>query len=223
MYKLSPSDFGYLWQDCKHCFYQKVKKGIYLPSIGMPGVFSKMNSLLQTSIMGMNLKEVNSELPEGTIEVKEGFLRSMPIPPKKDCFISGRFDVISKLAGGKIAVIDFKITDPTEEKIQKYSPQLHAYKYALENPSYGEAKKVSKIGIIAISPEEISFPGDKVTFKAVPKWYEIKEDMDSFYNFISEVSDLLSGPIPPENPDCQWCKYRLCFTTKKPTQDEIPF
>ncbi|OGM04783.1 hypothetical protein A3E15_00595 [Candidatus Woesebacteria bacterium RIFCSPHIGHO2_12_FULL_42_9] len=223
MYKLSPSDFKYLYQDCKHCYYQKVKKGITLPSIGMPGVFSKMNSLLQGAIMGMNLKDVNSELPSGVIEVKEGFLRSAPIPPSKKSFISGRFDIISKLSDGSIAVIDFKITDPTEEKIQKYGSQLHAYKFALENPSYGEAKKVSKMGIIAISPEDISFPGDKVIFKANPSWFEIKEDMESFYNFVSEVTDLLEGPTPPENPDCQWCKYRLCFADPGDLQEEIPF
>ena len=223
MYKLSPSDFKYLYQDCKHCYYQKVKKGITLPSIGMPGVFSKMNSLLQGAIMGMNLKDVNSDLPSGIIDVKEGYLRSKPIPPKKDCFISGRFDIISKLTDGSIAVIDFKITDPTEEKIQKYSSQLHAYKFALENPAIGEPKKVSKMGVIAINPESIRFPGEKVVFDAKPSWFEIKEDMDSFFNFISEVSDLLSGPTPSENPDCAWCKYRFCFTSPEATQDEIPF
>jgi len=223
MYKLSPSDFGYLWNDCKHCFYQKVKHGISLPSIGMPGVFSKMNALLQEAIMGMNLKEVNSELPSGIIEVKEGYLRSAPIPPKKDCFISGRFDIVSKLEDGTIAVIDFKITDPTEEKILKYSPQLHAYKFALENPERGEGKKVSKMGIIAVSPQEIKFPGERVVFNAVPKWFEIKPDMESFYNFISEVSDVLGGPTPKTSEDCAWCKYRLCFAEPTASQDEIPF
>lgn len=223
MYKLSPSDFKYLYEDCKHCYYQKVKKGILLPSIGMPGIFSKMNALLQDAIMGMNLKEVNSELPSGIIEVKEGFLRSAPIPPAKNCYISGRFDIISKLDDGKIAVIDFKITDPNEEKIQKYSSQLHAYKFALENPAFGEPKKVAKMGVIAISPQQIRFPGEKVVFDATPSWFEIKEDMDSFYNFISEVSDVLSGPTPPENPNCAWCKYRLCFAHPEAQQDEIPF
>ena len=52
MYKLSPSDFKYLYQDCKHCYYQKATGVIKeLPSIGMPGVFSKMNSLLQKGLM----------------------------------------------------------------------------------------------------------------------------------------------------------------------------
>lgn len=221
MFKLSPSDFRYLYGDCKHCYYQKVKHGITLPSIGMPGVFSKMNSLLQGAIMGMDLKEVNSELPKGKIEVKEGYLRSKPIPPKKDCFISGRFDVISKLEDGTIGLIDFKITDPTEEKIQKYYSQLHAYKFALENPAFGDPKKVTKMGIIAINPETISFPGEKVIFNASPKWFEIKEDMESFYNFVAEVSDLLRGPIPEVNPDCDWCKYRLCFDKPKVEQKSL--
>ncbi len=225
MYKLSPSDFKYLYEDCKHCYYQKARGIIKeLPSIGMPGVFSRMNSLLQNAIIGMDLREINSELPAGKIEVKEGFLKSKPIPPANDCFISGRFDVASKLDDGTYSVIDFKITDPKEDKIQKFFAQLHAYKFALENPIFGQPKKVSKMGIIAINPEEISFPGDNVIFKAKPQWFEIAEDMDRFYAFISEVSKLLNGPKPQENPEsCKWCKYRICTAALQEARDEIPF
>ena len=127
MYKLSPSDFKYLWEDCKHCYYQKVKYNITLPSIGMPGVFTKMNSLLQNAIIGMDLREINSALPAGKIEVKEGFLKSKPIPPSNDCFIAGRFDIASKLDDGTYSVIDFKITDPNEDKIKKFFTQLLSY------------------------------------------------------------------------------------------------
>jgi hypothetical protein len=225
MYKLSPSDFKYLYEDCKHCYFQKVKGFIKeLPSIGMPGVFSKMNSLLQDAIMGMNLQEINSELPKGKIEIKEGFLKSKPIPPTNDCFISGRFDVASRLEDGTYSVIDFKITDPVEDKIQKFFHQLHAYKFAMENPSDGEPRKVSKMGIIAINPHEISFPGKEVLFKATPQWFEIKEDMDKFYSFITEVSKLLNGPPPPENSkNCKWCFYRICTNNNFDKQSDLPF
>ena len=223
MYKLSPSDFKYLYEDCKHCYYLKVKKGITLPSIGMPGVFSKMNSLLQNAIVGMELKEINSLLPAGKVEIKEGFLKSKPIPPDNSCFISGRFDIASELDDGTYAVVDFKITDPTEDKIQKFFPQLHAYKFALENPIFGAPKKVSKMGVVTISPEEISFPGENVIFKAKPQFFPIEEDMERFFAFISEVSKLLEGPVPKENPDCAWCKYRLCFAKPQEEQEEIPF
>jgi len=208
MYKLSPSDFKYLYEDCKHCYCEKVKSGVTLPSIGMPGVFLKMNALLQNAIIGMDLREINSKLPAGKIEVKEGFLKSKIIPPTNDCYISGRFDIASHLEDGTYAVIDFKITDPQEDKISKFFSQLHAYKFALENPAFGEPKKVSKMGVIAINPEDISFPGENVIFKAKPHWFEIEEDMDRFYGFISEISALLNGPMPPENPNCKWCIYR---------------
>jgi len=223
MYKLSPSDFKYLWEDCKHCYYQKVKHGVVLPSIGMPGVFSKMSALLQNAILGMDLREINALLPAGKVEVKEGFLQSKPIPPANDCFISGRFDFASHLDDGTYAVIDFKITDPTDNKIQKFFAQLHAYKFALENPAFGEPKKVSQMGVIAINPEAISFPGEDVIFKAKPQWFAIAEDMDRFYAFISEVSQLLNGPQPLPNPSCQWCRYRTRFTGSGKAAEEVPF
>lgn len=209
MFKLSPSDFKYLYEDCKYCYYQKIKYGVSLPSIGMPGVFTKMNSLLQNAILGMDLREINSRLPAGKIEIKEGFLRSGFIPPTNDCYISGRFDIVSRLEDGTHAVIDFKITNPKEDKLSKFFPQLHAYKFALENPESGSPRKVSKMGVVAISPEEISFSGDNVIFKTKPHWFEIKEDMDRFYAFISEVSALLNGPVPLEDSsNCKWCYYR---------------
>lgn len=225
MYKLSPSDFKYLYEDCKHCYWQKVKHNIPLPSIGMPGVFTKMNSLLQNAIIGMDLREINSELPAGKVQVKEGFLKSKAIPPSGACFISGRFDIASELDDGTYAVIDFKITDPNEDKIQKFFAQLHAYKFALENPNFGEPKKVSQMGVIAINPEEISFPGDNVTFKAKPQYFEIKADMDRFFAFISEISKLLDGPVPKASENCAWCKYRLCFNGNKSSvnNEEISF
>ncbi|OGC92220.1 hypothetical protein A2899_04985 [Candidatus Amesbacteria bacterium RIFCSPLOWO2_01_FULL_49_25] len=223
MYKLSPSDFKYLYEDCKHCYYQKVRHNITLPSIGMPGVFSKMNALLQNAIIGMDLQEINSQLPPGKVEVKEGFLKSQPIPSARDCYISGRFDIASQLEDGTYAVIDFKITDPTEDKIQKFFPQLHAYKFALEHPSFGSPRPVSQMGIVAINPEDISFPGEKVIFTAHPRFFAIDEDMDRFYGFIKEVSALLNGPPPPDNPNCSWCKYRLCFRPSSPVQSDLPF
>lgn len=223
MYKLSPSDFAYTWVDCKHCYYQKVKYGIELPSIGIPGVFMKMNSLLKNTLVGMSLKDVNSELPSGKIQVAEGYLKSKPIPSATDCFISGRFDFLSLLDDGTYSVIDFKISDPKEDKVQKYAPQLHAYKFALENPLEGAPKKISRMGIVAIPPQAIEYPKDDVIFKTKPIWYEVPEDMESFYGVMLEVSKLLNGPPPPTTESCKWCKYRLCFAKPQERQEDIPF
>ena len=42
LYKLSPSDFAYLWNDCKHCYYQKVKLGVVYSS-PFPAMFGRIN------------------------------------------------------------------------------------------------------------------------------------------------------------------------------------
>ena len=141
-YKLSPSDFAYLWEECKFCYYQKVKNGISYSGI-FPSMFTKINNLLQGSIMGMNIKELIPELPSGIVAVEEGFLRSIVIPGT-NVYLSGRFDILTRLEDRSYGLIDFKITTPEEEKIlKKYTSQLHAYKYALENPHVGKPEKIS--------------------------------------------------------------------------------
>ncbi|MDO8573284.1 MAG: PD-(D/E)XK nuclease family protein [Candidatus Daviesbacteria bacterium] len=101
----------------------------------------------------MNLSDIHPDLPSGIIEIQEGYMKSVTIDGT-NCYLSGRFDILSKLDDGTYAIIDFKITTPDEEKIQKYANQLHAYKFALENPADGEPIKISKMGIVSINPNE---------------------------------------------------------------------
>lgn len=222
-YKLSPSDFKYLWTDCKFCYYQKVRMGISPHSGAFPAIFGRMNNLLQTSIMGKSLSDIHPDLPSGIVEVQEGFLRSVPIPGSPDCFISGRFDILTKLSDGTYSVIDFKITDPDEEQMKKFASQLHGYKFALENPEEGEAVKVSKMGLISVSPDAIDYKDGQFVFTTSPKWHPVEEDMEGFFGLISEISDVLNGPIPASSETCTLCIYRTKFDPKAKNPDEIPF
>jgi len=209
-YKISPSDFAYLWNECKHCYYQKVKNGITYSS-PFPAMFGRINGLLQTSIMGMNLQDVHPDLPKGIIEIQEGYMRSKVIPGTS-VFLSGRFDILSRLTDGTYALIDFKITTPDEEKILKrYSSQLHAYKYALENPMEGKPIKVSKMGAVSINPEKMKLKDGKIIFTTVPAYHPIEENMNSFFELIKEISDVLNGEEPLPSPTCSLCSYRSKF------------
>ena len=222
MYKLSPSDFAYLWNDCKHCYYQKVKFGITYSS-PFPAMFGRINKLLQTSIMGMNLRDVHPDLPSGIITVQEGFMKSKPIPGT-NTYLSGRFDILTKLDDDTYAIIDFKITTPDEEKIlKKYSSQLHAYKFALENPLEGEPIKISKMGAVSIKPDEMKLVNGKVIFTATPTWHPIVENMDNFFKLISDISKVLSGPLPPTTATCNLCIYRKSYELQAKIADDIPF
>lgn len=223
LYKLSPSDFSYLWEECKHCYYQKIKYHIYSGGV-FPSMFGRINSLLQNSIMGKNLKDVHTSLPSGIIEIQEGFIKSLPIPGAEDCYVSGRFDILTKLDDGSYSVIDFKITTPDEEKIQKYATQLHAYKFALENPNTGKpAINVSKMGVVSINPEQMELVDGKILFTAKPTWHPVEKNMENFYGLIKEISDVLNGPLPLPNENCRLCQYRNHFITKPAVIEDIPF
>lgn len=227
MYKLSPSDFAYLWEDCKHCYYQKVKFGITQKSI-FPSMFTYINKLLQGSIMGMNPKDILPELPNGAIDVQEGYIKSIEIPGT-NCYISGRFDILTKLEDGTYGLIDFKITNPDEEKVlKKYSSQLQAYKFALENPVEKKPIKVSRMGAVTINPNEMKLVEGKVVFTATPKWHPIDENMESFFNLTKDISKLLEGPLPSVSKTCALCIYRKYFEPAAPilsvaAKEDIPF
>ncbi len=222
-YKLSPSDFAYLWQECKYCYYQKVKFGVYHSGV-FPAMFGRINSLLQNSIMGMNLQDIHPDLPNGIVEIQEGFLKSVPIPGAEELFIGGRFDILSRLEDGSYALIDFKITTPDEDKIQKYASQLHAYKFALENPSNGNKPlKITQMGVVSINPEEMKLVDGKVVFTNKPTWHPIRDNKDEFNKLIKEISTVLGGELPEPGETCGLCSYRLKLQPKTEVVDDIPF
>ena len=224
MYKLSPSDFAYLWTDCKFCYYQKVKLGVVHSGI-FPAMFGRINKLLQDSIMGMNLQDIHPDLPSGIIEIQEGFMKSKVVRGT-NCFVSGRFDILTKLDDGTYAVIDFKITTPDEEKIlSKYSSQLHAYKFALENPADDTLPvKISKMGVVSINPDEMKLDNGKVVFTTTPTYHPIEEDMESFYGLVRDISGVLEGGVPLASETCASCVCRGKFkSSPTSSQSEIPF
>lgn len=221
IYKLSPSDFAYLWEDCKFCYYQKIKNGISYSGI-FPSMFGKINGLLQSSIMGMDIKDIIPTLPSGIVSVEEGFLRSKVIPGTS-VYISGRFDILTKMDDGTYGLIDFKITTPDDERIlKKYRSQLHAYKYALENPAEGNPIKISKMGAVSIHPDDMELVDGKIRFIATPTYHNVEENMDEFLSLMKDISEFLNGPVPPEGENCLLCGYRAKFKEEK-IEDGLPF
>lgn len=173
--------------------------------------------------MGKDLQELSPVLPRGTVESQEGFVESKPIPNTK-VYIKGKYDLLVRQPDGTSLIVDFKISQPSEEKIAKYQMQLQAYHYAFEHPSRGESKSITKMGLIIMYPDQTRFENGRAIVDFPPQWVEIDIKKDSFLQFIAEVSSLLEGPTPPENPNCQWCKYRhLGEALAHPKTSDIPF
>lgn len=105
MYKLSPSDFAYLYEECKLCYCLKVKYQIFQPSMPMPGVFSTMNSILQGNLVGKNLKTLSPNLPDGKVVKQEGWVDSILIPGTS-VYIKGKYDLLVKNPDGTHSLVD---------------------------------------------------------------------------------------------------------------------
>lgn len=207
MYKLSPSDFAYLYEECKHCYYLKIKFGITQPSMPMPGVFSALNTRIQGSLVGKNLQTLSNTLPNCQVASQEGFVESITVP-ETNCFIKGKYDLLCSNGDDTYTLVDLKISQPGEDKIDKYRTQLTAYKFAMENPKFNKPIKISKMGLLIFYPDAVFFEEGIAKLTFPPKWLEVSSNESDFFNFIKTIDALLNGPLPQESVDCKWCQYK---------------
>ena len=207
MYKLSPSDFAYLYKECKLCYCLKVKHGIYQPSMPMPGVFSAINTRLQAKLVGQDLQILSPNLPAGQVILQEAWVESQPVPDTS-VYIKGKYDLLVRRPDGTHILVDLKISQPHEDKIEKYKTQLAAYQFALEHPTTGKSVAISQLGLLIFYPDTVSFQSGSVLLAFPPRWLEVPQDQTGFLAFAKDVSKLLLNPLPDESPNCKWCQYR---------------
>jgi len=226
-YKLSPSDFAYLYEECKLCYFLKIRHGITQPSMPMPGVFSAMNTRLQGSVIDKSLKKISSELPDGIVVNQEGWVESINVP-NTSVFIKGKYDLLVKNPDKTFTLVDLKISTANIDKVDKYKTQLNAYKFALENPKTGNAIKITKLALLTFYPDTVTYKDNNAYLSFPPKWLNVPLDTDGFVSFSKEIDKLLKGDTPLENPDCKWCKYRhtgesLSHLENETIQNDLPY
>jgi CRISPR/Cas system-associated exonuclease Cas4 (RecB family) len=193
----------------------------------MPGVFSAINSRIQGHLLGKNLQSISKDLPDGEVVIQEGWVESVPVPGTS-VYIKGKYDLLVKNSDGTHTLVDLKISQPADDKIEKYKTQLGAYKFSLENPASGEPVKITKIGLLIFYPDQVKFEDGTASLTFPPKWLEIPCDDSAFLSIAKEIDGLLSGPLPAESKDCKWCKYRhvgekITHGGEKLSSVELPF
>jgi len=214
-WKLSPSDFAFLWEECRRCFYLKVRESFYRPRPVMPKIFNQIDLKMKEYYTGKRTESFAPGIPPGVVSHDEHWVQSLPlsIPGHEGtCFIRGKFDTIVRFDDGGYGVIDFKTSHRRSEHIPLYSRQLHAYAVALENSAPGDLhlEPVSRLGLLVFEPDLYTQgKTGKVGFAGAMEWLEIPRDDDAFRLFLGEVMTVLeSGEPPSPGPRCPWCRYR---------------
>lgn len=220
VHKLSPSDFAFLWEQCKRCFYLKVVHGIRQPSMPMARIFKQIEGLQMEFYQGRETGEVLPELPPGVIRCGERWVESDVIHPSgksSGCYILGKLDSLIEFEDGSWGVLDFKTTRTKSDYVPLYARQLNSYAYGLEHPTPKSRpgkgpplslSPISKIGLLCMEPSSMTQPSaGRHTYEGEVAWIEMEKDYDRFLEFLSEVLDLLGGPMPAPGPRCDWCSY----------------
>jgi hypothetical protein len=214
IYKLSPSDLTFSWDECKYCFYLKVKHNIILRT-PFPGIFGKMANLTSGFYQDRPASEISPTLPAGMVKYREKFVKSAPITipgARSQCYINGRFDAVIEFEDGTYGIVDYKTSDAREEHAAFYSRQLTAYAYALENPAPHalHLSPVTRMGLFIITPSGYERDmRDAMIFTNRTTWVDVPRDDGVFLSFLGDVLAVLDSPVPPaSSEDCGLCAYR---------------
>jgi hypothetical protein len=214
VYKLSPSALTFSWDQCKYCFYLKVKYNIGIGGV-FPGIFGKMANLTSQFYLGRSTSEISPTLPPGVVKIREGYVKSAPIAipgAASQCYINGRFDALLEFEDGSYGIVDYKTSEAKAEHAAFYSRQLSAYAYALEHPAPKalSLSPVSRLGLFVITPDHFE-PTSKNEMVFVNKttWVDVPRDDAAFLALLADVLAVLDAPEPPEpSEDCEVCNYR---------------
>ena len=181
LFKLSPSDFGFLYDECKRCFYLKVKHGFLRPRSIMPSIFIKIDGIMKDHFEGKSPKDITDTLPEGKIEFGSKWIQSRPFTDKNTgnkCYIKGVTDTVLGFNDSTYGVIDFK----TSAKIYKeYYLQVYGYAQAVhEMINWGDDsnKYYPKGMIVRLDKNEDKF--QEVAFECEPRVFHYALSLKEF-------------------------------------------
>ncbi len=213
-FKLSPSDFAFLWEECKRCYYSKVVEGVSRPRTPLPKIFTAIDASMKAAYLGARTSDVTASMPPGQLAFPETTVESetlMVTGRAAPFFIRGRFDCALQLDDGSYGVVDFKTAPVEPAHLSVYARQLHAYAFALEHPApqnFG-LEPVSTLGLLVFEPARFRPQGGEAELQGRVAWVELPRDDGAFADFVAGVLEVLEAPSPPPpDPFCEWCIYR---------------
>ena len=215
VWTLSPSNFTFLWKECRRCFYLEVVRNFRRPRPPMAKIFTRIDEEMRRHFHQRRTEEPLPELPPGVLDTTEYRVESAPIalPGRTSaCVLKGKVDCIARFDNGSFAVVDFKTSAQNAEHMPLYARQLHAYALALENPAPGKLhlQPVTRLGLVVFEPAAFdTVPPNAAHLSGRLTWMELPKQEAAFRDFLAEVLAVLESPEPPASGrNCSYCAYR---------------
>lgn len=84
-FRLAPSDFAFLWGECKRCFYLKAHGQLYRPRAPFPTIFGTIDLEMKRHFRGLRTTDLLPDMTPGTFlcEDQDAWVESKPIRPAK--------------------------------------------------------------------------------------------------------------------------------------------
>ena len=240
LFRLAPSDFAFLYQECKRCFYLKAHKRLYRPRAPFPTIFSTIDTEMKAHFRGLETRDILPTLPEGRFlcEEKDAWVESLPIRIpgfEEGLYIRGMLDCLIGMDETDFGIVDFKTSSIRGTDV--YSRQLHAYGYAIENPSENSELiegRVKSLGLLVYQPNKFLTPRKNENDTGDDSWrnrmgsaalmgkleyVEIERNDDMFLGFMKDVLELLTRDEAPDPPpaarnswtstysSCSYCQF----------------
>ncbi len=209
-FTVSATDLVFLREECPRCFYLKVVHRLRRPQQPLPSVFTAIDRAMKDRLEALLRR---GTLPAGRPALPPPELRSHPLPIGNTRWVlRGRPDAVVALDGGGYAVVDFKTADNADAELAaRYSPQLHAYAWALEQPQRPQTplRPVRALGLLVFTPARFWLRGaDRAGLHGAVRWVPVARDDAGFRRLLARTGRLLTGPLPEPNPRCAWCRWR---------------
>lgn len=212
--KLSPSDFAFLWKECKRCYWMKYTQSLPRPYTPMAKIFNTIDGGMQTFFKDKVLSDIDPSLPNIKIIGKNMQCTSEAMPFKDldiQLYVHGKTDGVAEdVDTGGYVIVDYKTSMPKPEYMTIYAAQLHSYAFAFSKPADGcnSFPNVNRLGLLVYEPKEFVAEGINANLKGELTWVELPMDKKWFKTMLREVAELLVQTEPPEASEgCAFCKY----------------
>ena len=211
IFNFSPSEFAFGYERCKRCYYDQKVNNIKV-SLPFPPVFSKLDVLQKNFYHDKSSDLLGGKIAPGVIKTDYSKTQKSKILEDnkgRKFQLKGRIDAYVKHKDN-FSIIDFKVTDIDEKKIDTYATQLLAYAIMFDQPDVGFLKlnPIKDLGIFCFEPDTIVDHQNTPNFKMKTQFYLIERDDKKMFEFITMVIDMLEGKNPTSKRKCSICKVR---------------